>query len=323
MVNCEFVAGMLSRNFAYSPSATARTIGCRAPFHDTTRGNRFSSRYCAPALIALLFIPSILFAEKKPAAGYFQGINVTVPASEEELVAAVREVTDNGTIKGTKEYNQDEYIAGAETAESTTVFPPWNGNGQVFYKIRKNALDPRNFKDGGDSGTVAVRYVVRHVDAQNTNLQIDALYVDDFHHRSHTSNGSVESAEYTEIQDHLAKAQLRKQEALAEQQRKQREAAAKEAQLQRQREQLELMLARQPSESAEQQVQRLRREAERIVSSSGAQLKSAPFHSASRIADLSPGAHVVVEIVTRYWYGVETQDGQRGWLPGSSLERLP
>lgn len=244
MVNCEFVAGMLSRNFAYSPSATARTIGCRAPFHDTTRGNRFSSRYCAPALIALLFIPSILFAEKKPAAGYFQGINVTVPASEEELVAAVREVTDNGTIKGTKEYNQDEYIAGAETAESTTVFPPWNGNGQVFYKIRKNALDPRNFKDGGDSGTVAVRYVVRHVDAQNTNLQIDALYVDDFHHRSHTSNGSVESAEYTEIQDHLAKAQLRKQEALAEQQRKQREAAAKEAQLQRQREQLELMLAR-------------------------------------------------------------------------------
>jgi hypothetical protein len=274
-------------------------------------------------ITALLFISSILWAEKKPSAGSFQGLNVTVPASEEELVAAVREVIEDGTIKGTREYNKDEYIAGAEAAEGTTVFPRWSGDGQVFYKVRKDAVDPRNFKDGGDSGTVAVRYVVRHVDSHNANLQIDALYVDDFHHRAHVSNGSVESAEYTEIQDHLAKARLRKQEAAEDQERKQREAAVKEAQRQRQQEQLELMLARQPGESAEQQVKRLRREAERIVSSQGAPLKSAPFHSASTIANLSPGAHVVIEIVTRYWYGVETQDGRRGWLHSSSLERLP
>jgi len=323
LVSSWAVGGMLTSNFAYPSSlcASAET-GC-APLKHTPQGNRFWLCHFAFVFSALLFIPSILRAERKPAAGSFEGLNVTVPASEEELVAVVREVVDDGIIKGTREYNKDEYIAGAEAAESTTVFPRWSGDGQAFYKVRKDALDPRNFKDGGDSGTVAVRYVVRHVDAQNANLQIDALYVDDFHHRAHASNGSVESAEYTDIQDHLAKAKLRKQVAVAEQQRKEREAAAKEAQRQRQQEQLELMLARQPGESTEQQVQRLRREVERIVAPSGARLKSAPFRSASTIATLSPGAHVVIEIVTRYWYGVETQDGQHGWLHSSSLEQLP
>jgi hypothetical protein len=31
----------------------------------------------------------------------------------------------------------------------------------------------------------------------------------------------------------------------------------------------------------------------------------------------------VIVIVTPHWYGVETPDGQRGWLPLDELESLP
>ena len=73
----------------------------------------------------------------------------------------VQDVVQNGIIRGTKEYNKDEYITGAIAATSTPVFPEWTEGGKVFYKVRKKALDPRNFKDSGDVGTLAVRYVVQ------------------------------------------------------------------------------------------------------------------------------------------------------------------
>jgi len=37
----------------------------------------------------------------------------------------------------------------------------WTEGGKVFYKVRQQALDPRNFKDSGDVGTLAVRYVLQ------------------------------------------------------------------------------------------------------------------------------------------------------------------
>jgi hypothetical protein len=254
---------------------------------------------------------------------YGGGLNVSMPATEQELLQAVQDVVSNGKIEGTKEYNKDEYVSGAEQEESTAVFPKWAGPGEAFYKVRKNALDPRNFKDSGDSGTLAVRYVVQQGDARHTTLQIDAIFVDDFHHRAHLSNGSVESAEYGEVQDHLAKAKLLKQHTAEAEQRRQKEAAAKEAEKKRKQEQLELLLAQAPGETLEQHVNKLRHEAERLVGNSGAQLKSAPFHSATSLRSLSAGSDVVILIETRYWYGVETEDGEHGWIRRTQLEELP
>ena len=80
------------------------------------------------------------------------------PLPEPEVAQAVEDVAQNTIIRGTKEYNKDEYIAGAVAATSTPVFPPWTEGGKVFYKVRKQALDPRNFKQGACRDS-RVRYV--------------------------------------------------------------------------------------------------------------------------------------------------------------------
>src|SRR6202042_3271999 len=97
----------------------------------------------------------------------------------------------------------DEFVGGAKGADSSPVFPAWDQGGKVFYKVRNQAIDPRNFKDGSDVGTLVVRYVVQPQGEKNTVLRIDARFAEDFRHITHPSNGSVESAEYKDIHDHL------------------------------------------------------------------------------------------------------------------------
>jgi Bacterial SH3 domain len=262
-------------------------------------------------------------ARGKSTESYGMGLSVSIPASESELLQAVQDVAADGIIQGSKEYNKDEYVGGAEVADTTPAFPKWTGAGQAFYKIRKNALDPRNFKDSGDSGILAVRYVIQPGGDKNTILKIDAVFMDDFHRRPHLSNGSVEAAEYAAIQDHLAAMQLQKQRAAGEELLHQQELAAKELEHKQKQQQLDLSVAQAPGESLEQHVRNLRRDAERLVKSSGGKLRSAPFRSASSLKSLPPGTEVVILISTPYWYGVETEDGQHGWLHRSELEPLP
>ncbi len=250
-------------------------------------------------------------------------MSVTLPVPERELLQAVQDVAADGIIQGSREYNKDEYVGGAEVADSTPVFPKWTGTGQAFYKVRKNALDPRNFKDSGDSGTLAVRYVVRPQDDKNTILNIDAIFVDDFHRRAHASNGSVEAAEYAAIQDHLATIQLQKQRVADEEQHHQQELAAKELERKQEQQKLYLSVAQAPGESLEQHLNNLRRQAERLVKAPGGKLRSAPYRSASSLKTLPPGTQVLILIATPYWYGVEIEDGEHGWLHRSELEVLP
>ena len=49
----------------------------------------------------------------------------------------------------------------------------------------------------------------------------------------------------------------------------------------------------------------------------------APFHSASTLQALPSGAEVLIVITTPYWFGVETHDGQHGWVQRDELEMLP
>jgi hypothetical protein len=41
------------------------------------------------------------------------------------------------------------------------------------------------------------------------------------------------------------------------------------------------------------------------------------------VKTLAAYTEVVIVIVTPHWFGVETPDGQRGWLPTEELENLP
>jgi hypothetical protein len=334
----------------------------------------------------LATVAPFLQAREKDKLSYGEGLIVNVPFTEAEVEQVVRDVTQNGIIRGTKEYNKDEYVVGAKPADSTHAFPPWTEGGKVFYKVRLQTLDPRNFKDAGDVGTLAVRYVLRPQGDKNTVLRIDAVFVEDFRHTMHASNGSVEGSEYKDIKDHLDAIELMKQQTIEAEQERQSQLSKKRLQPMNDSTSAAARPAlttvapapapapaevastravpagvandgptREPRNSnpippptsaaqsaavssvsgqsvsgevgsgvsLEQHVQDLRRQVERLVKSPGAPLKSAPFHTASTLSALTTGTEVLILISTPYWYGVETRDGQHGWVFRDSLESLP
>ena len=335
-----------------------------------------------PGVLALFF--SLMALVSMPLYGaknkvhYGQGVIVNIPLPEPEVAQAVEDVVQNTLIRGTKEYNKDEYVSKAVAATSTPLFPKWTGVGKVFYKVREQALDPRNFKDSSDLGTLAVRYVVQAQGENNTVLRIDALFKEDFRRVVHQSNGSVESAEYKDIQDHLAQVELVKKEtadaleAKKENLSKEKFSSSKDTGTDKKSSStvppFEIVTVGgapaeskpdrttgekadgqpvpqpptetavttrtvettqpapselQPGESLEHHVAELRRQVERLVKKPGAPLQSAPFHTATTVKSLEPGTEVLIVISTPYWYGVETNEGEHGWIRRDQLEQVP
>ena len=275
------------------------------------------------------------------------GLIVNLPYSENEVLQVVQDVVQNGIIRGTKEYNKDEYISGAEAASSTPAFPAWTEGGKVFYKVRLKALDPWNFKDTNDSGTVAVRYVVQGQDDKHTVLRIDAKFVEESRHVTRPSNGSVESAEYKDIHDRIEAVELMKAQA-AEAETGKQASSSKGSPIALQDESSSSPEPQQPaskpapesaspgkepgtespasatsSVSLQDRVHELRKQVERLVKAPGAPLKAAPFHSASTLQSLPSGTEVLIVISTPYWFGVETHEGQHGWILRDELELVP
>ena len=286
-------------------------------------------RRLATAMLALLWLLSAVMPlqsrePKKRKEDYGQGLTTEISAPESEVLDAVETVVNNGIIQGSKEYDKDRYIEGASPATSSTLFPAWTGPGKVFFKVRTEALDPRGFYESNDVGTLAVRYVVQTKDAANTILRIDAVFVEDFRRIVHPSDGSVESAEFKDIQDHVDAAELQKKQ--AEEAGKHREQELARQALERKSEQEEasaLALAQSSAQALEQHVQNLRHQVERVIKAPGAELKAAPFRTAANLKTLDTGAEVVILVATPYWFGVETEDGQHGWINHAQLEPLP
>jgi len=279
-------------------------------------------------------------AREKDATQYGMGLIVNIPFPESQVTQVVEDVIQNGIIRGTKEYNKDEYVTGATPASSTRVFPEWTEGGKIFYKIRLKALDPRNFKDSSDVGTLAVRYVVQPQGDKNTVLRIDARFVEDFRHIGHASNGSVESAEYKDIHDQLDAIESMKAQTVEAQKEKQAQLEKKQMPAALADESpatvpppaparlaasdpLPTAVASPPPQTLEQHVHDLRQQVQRLVKSPGAPLKSAPFHTATTLQSLPAGTEVLIVISTTYWLGVETHEGQHGWMMRDELEQVP
>jgi hypothetical protein len=320
----------------------------------------------ATAVILLLSVMTAAFDfplhRPKKSEHYGEGLIVNVPLPEPEVELVVADEVQNSIIRGTKEYNKDEYVDRAVAAVSTPVFPPWTGGGKVFYKVRSEALDPRNFQSSGDVGTLAVRYVLQPQGEKNTVLRINALFVEDFRRTVHQSNGSVESAEYEDIQNRLQAVELVKRETEEALQAKQERAAKQKLGMvnnaisesnpssnatpiedanNENKDAADANVSARPPSSAmaqaspaaagyeesgeplEKHVAELRRQVERLVKQPGAPLKSAPFHTASTLKSLQPGVEVLILVSTPYWYGVETREGEHGWIPRNQLEQLP
>jgi hypothetical protein len=340
-----------------------------------------TSARLVPALLLVLAAGLPLAGRGKNKLPYGEGLAVNLPVPESEVEQVVADVADNGVIRGTKEYNKDEFVSGAKAATSSRVFPEWTEGGKVFYKVREQALDPRNFKDSSDSGTLVVRYVVQAQGGKNTVLRINALFKEDYRHIVHQSNGSVETAEYQDIRQHIDAIELMKRqnvEALNERREKleKRQTSSSQAEegpwpvpqseqpvvaapveshqdaassgatqvaSQNVPDQSQPMqnqpVQNQPSQdqpsqsppsqsgaiaaasgqSLDEHVKDLRRQLERLVKDPGAPLKSAPFHTASTLQSLPTGTEVLILISTPYWYGVETHEGQHGWIMRDDL----
>jgi hypothetical protein len=334
------------------------------------RGARCAGRGAVIWIFLLtLALPLAARTKDKDKLTYGEGlvVNISLPASEVEQV--VQDVTENGIIRGTKEYNKDEFVSGAKAADSSSAFQPWKDPGKIFYKIREQAIDPRNFKDSGDVGTLVVRYVVVP-QGRNTLLRIDAVFEEDFRHTVHQSDGSVESNEYKDIREHLDAIELMKRqnveaaeeraEILAKKQQVARgvidapaetspssppsitstsssaQPAAQDMDAQtpadansaadatppvEQHAEPDVAGQEPPGQTLEEHVKYLRKQVERLVKAPGAPLKSAPFHTASILQSLPTGTEVLIVISTPYWYGVETHDGQHGWMMREELEQ--
>jgi hypothetical protein len=284
----------------------------------------FSIQRITLAVLLLLPTPRLLAGEKEPKENYGFGFAVDLTVPEGEVLDALEQVVSDGIIQGSKEYSRDQYIEKAEPATTSDLFPKWTGPGKVFYKVRKEALAPQNFKETQDEGTVAVRYVVEAKDPSITSLRIDAVFVEDFHHTVHPSNGSVENAEYKDIKNHIDAFDLQKKQAV-DSEKKREEDLAKHV-LDRSHNDdsaSRLVMAESSAQTLEQHVQGLRRQVERVVRAPGAPLKSAPFRTATNLQTLTAGSEVIILISTPYWFGVETQEGQHGWIFRDDLDPLP
>lgn len=311
--------------------------------------SRVLRRIAAALLVALaagLLPESQLCAREKDGVQYGMGLIVNVPFPESEVAQVLQDVVQDGIIRGTKEYNKDEYVSGATAAISTKAFPAWKEGGKVFYKVRTNALDPRNFKDSGDMGTLAVRYVLQPQGEKNSVLRINAVFLEDFRRVSHASNGSVEGAEYADIHDRLeAMESMQEQTAEALKEKRERRlglpgesssAADRPAPPAQSGQVVDLP----PNDSStsggsgsdgqppveqtpQEHLHYLRQQVERLVKSPGAPLKSAPFHTATTIQVLGSGTEVLIKVSTAYWVGVETHEGQHGWILRDQLEQVP
>jgi len=289
---------------------------------------RFAARGAALSLTAICWLALLLAplpACALPSAAHPRHtLEVEIDTPEADALRAVQAASEDPIVHGTYSYEKEKILLGARPADSAAVFGKWDGPGKAFYKIDENVLAPRYFEDSGDIGTIAVRYIVQAVSASRTDLRIDAVFVD-ARHVVHWSEGGVESAEYGAIQQQIRQLQsLRRQpRQLEESSSRPVSAPAGESQQQSAASSADGAGAVSAEQELEQHVNSLHHQLERRVKADGAQLKSAPFQSATTVEKLPANTDVLLLVVTPYWYGIETDAGHHGWVHHSQLEPLP
>jgi hypothetical protein len=284
---------------------------------------RFLLQYCFILMVTNSAVSSP-FPGPRSEEGQTLTVRVEVPQSD--VLKAVELVSQDQIIHGTYSYEKERILYGAHSADAAHVFGVWQGPGKAFYKVADKVLSPRFFKDTGDIGTISVRYVVQEAGPNAATVQIDGMFVD-ARNVKHPSLGNVESSEYAAIEQHLKTIQANRREA--------EEASAKASDKQ-------VRLSAQPPPGSwppatdssapapsltvpelQKRIEALRHQVELRVKDQGAQLKSAPFHSAATLRSVPAQTEVLIVVVSPYWYGVETDDGHRGWIHHSQLEPLP
>ncbi len=290
-------------------------------------GSRFPARRASTALLFLFVLVVFVAVRTVPAhASDKQTVEpfaIDLTASNADVLKAVKIVVQDEVIHGTKMYEKEETLYGALEETGSTFFGPYTGPGQAFYKNRKDTVSPTHFKNSSDIGVISVRYVVESVTPSRTHLEISAVFVEDGTRRIHLSDSSVETSEFAEIQAHLTAIQREEQQAAEILQKRQLNAEAANIGKERNDEAARIREVAASVKSLQLRADQLQHTLEVRVANVNTELKTAPFHSAQTITELSAGSDVLVEIITEYWYGVETQDGHRGWLRRDQVAPIP
>jgi hypothetical protein len=243
---------------------------------------------------------------------------------EADVVEAVEDVVRDTIVHGTYVYDREKTLGGADQEKSSKAFAEWSGGGRVYYKVAHDALAPRNFKGSEDQGTITVRYILNPEGLERFRIQIDAVFVEKERKTVHASEGLVESSEFKEITERLKAIQLQEQKDANSKARIDAEIAAKEEMLRRRQEEAtKLADAESSAQDLVKRVQELRHKVEMRVGPGGAHVRSAPFEAAATLETLKQSTDVVVLILTPYWFGIETNDGHRGWIRKEELVTLP
>jgi hypothetical protein len=251
-----------------------------------------------------------------------EGFAIDLRASEADVMKAVELVTQDTVLHGTQVYSREDELTEAEAATGSVYYGAWTGPGHALYKVRKQALSPTHFKNSTDIGTITVRYIVLGVAPQRTHLQIDAIFIEDASKRVHTSDTTVETSEFAEIQSHIVRIQREERQTADLLQRRQLQLAAQSNVKERDAEAAHLKEAESSVQSLQMRLNELQHKAELRVMAQ-ANLKSAPFQHAATLQSVPANSDVLIEIITPYWYGVETVDGHRGWLRHDQVEPIP
>jgi hypothetical protein len=284
--------------------------------------------YCLLATLALAVIcnaatePSSSNVQRDQKADLPEGFAIDLKASEADVLKAVELVTQDTVLHGTQVYSREDELTDAEAATGSPYYGPWTGPGHAFYKVRTKSLSPSHFKNSTDIGTITVRYIVLGVAPNRTHLQIDAVFVEDGSKRVHTSDTTVETSEFAEIQSHIVRIQREERQTADLQQRRQLQVAAQSNAKERDAEAARLKDAESSVQSLQVRLNELQHKAELRVKAQ-ANLKSAPFQHAATLQSVPANSDVLIEIITPYWYGVETVDGRRGWLRHDQVEPIP
>jgi hypothetical protein len=252
-----------------------------------------------------------------------EGFEIYLKAPEATVIKAVQLVIEDDTIQGTWIYDTDKTLTDAVPETSSAYYGEYKGEGHVFYKARHNALAPRHFKDSADIGVITVRYVVQGVAPNKTRLQIDAAFVEDGNHKLHASDTTVETSEFAEVQSHIVQIQKEEQQTAELTQRRQMLVESHTAARERNEELARLNESETSVTSLQQKVDELHHKIEVRVKSDAVDLKAAPFNHAAKLSSLPGHSELLVEIITDYWFGVETIEGHRGWVRQDQVEPLP
>jgi hypothetical protein len=306
----------------FGPSGESRSSYRERTFVPELFSFRLHPRAACSLVVILLLVvgiqPASMAAGNEP-----QPFTIDLTAPQADVLKAVHAVVEDDVIHGTYVYEREQTLMECVSEPDSSFFGEYKGNGHVFYKVKHDALAPRNFKDSADIGVITVQYVVAPVSAMRTHLAITAVFVEDGSKHVHLSNTTVETSEFAEIQAQLVSIQRERQQTAEILKKRELSAQATSIAKERNAEAVRVKSADTSLSGLEQRADQLQHQVEVRVVNPSTELKSAPFHSATSVGTIPAGSDVLVEIITEYWYGVETADGHRGWLRRDEVAPLP